>query len=153
MKLVKALRDYSIHYSLPIKSTSMKFSPLDRTTSFNFFIEKNDLLRNKENKKNTNIIKDYPKERIIVNKLVERIHGDIERMGIMLLEEFAEEISKEVKGIFNKYINYYKSEEGKQYFPNAFVESEYTNNSYVTLKYLGMDRHLLEAIVSVMNNN
>lgn len=111
------------------------------------------MLRNKENKKNTNIIKDYPKERIIVNKLVERIHGDIERMGIMLLEEFAEEISKEVKGIFNKYINYYKSEEGKQYFPNAFVESEYTNNSYVTLKYLGMDRHLLEAIVSVMNNN
>lgn len=60
IKLLKALRDYSQHYHLPVGNTHRVYDVLNEIMTTKFIITKSDLLKNKENKRNLYIIEHYP---------------------------------------------------------------------------------------------
>lgn len=150
MKLIKALRDYSIHFALPIKDTTRIYDAINERNSFSFYIYKSDLLKNTKNEENISIIKKHEEDKISVNELVVRNEENIKQIGEVILEEFVDNISPKAKSVLKQHVKTYSSESNKFYFPNAFVKCEKSGNHYIGRKYLGMDQELLKMIMTIL---
>ena len=68
IKILKALRDYSQHYHLPVENTHRVYDIFNETMTTKFIITKSDLLKNKENKRNLAIIEQYPDDEINIGE-------------------------------------------------------------------------------------
>ena len=150
MKIIKVLRDYSAHFSLPIESTVRRFDLIKEKTSYNFYISKDKLLKNNENKSNTHVIKGYKNDKIYVNDLISKNCNNIDQIEQIIVEEFTKHLSEEIIEFLKKHISFYISDDNKSYFPNAFVKYKKEENYYLPDKHLGLSRELLEMLIATI---
>lgn len=121
IKILKALRDYSQHYHLPVENTHRVYDIFNETMTTKFIITKSDLLKNKENKRNLAIIEQYPDDEINIGEKIDEWFQSITLLMENILEEFTSNISEETKNILRNKFGWIQSKD-KKYFLNSVVE-------------------------------
>lgn len=123
IKILKALRDYAQHYSIPVTNTRMVFNVLKEEMQVHFEIKKEELLENKDNRKNIEVITDYDKDKINFNELINIWEKENQNLFVVILEDFVKNLHFNVKKAYNEHISIYEKD-GEEYFPNAFLHKK-----------------------------
>lgn len=97
MKLIKALRDYATHFSIPIRSTEKTIDIVKEVTSFKFYIAKDDLLENDGNKQNTKVIQFFDGDDVNVHKLITENNKNIHEIAELIVKKYIDAIDNNVK--------------------------------------------------------
>lgn len=109
-KILRLLRNYVFHYTLPISTSSISYDLLKkRYIGFDFYAYKNELLENE-------FFKDYESE--FINKIIDNklIYNDyvanwiklIDNMYYLYIKSISKLISTEFENFYNNYNNYIK---------------------------------------------
>lgn len=149
IKLLKALRNYAQHFSIPISNTKIRFSLDEDKSKLDFTIKKDELLQNKEYQSNIDIINKYAKDEVYFNELVDIWEEENKKLFMSLLKDFATNIDFKMKDIFKKYIGVVEIN-GEIYNTNAFLLEE--GKQKVTKEILVMDTMLVQLISVSLND-
>ncbi|CEN75428.1 Uncharacterised protein [[Clostridium] sordellii] len=111
-KLLRLLRNYTFHYTLPISTSAICYDLIKKTyTEFNFYAYKNELLENKFFKDyETEFINKSIDDKLIYNDYVTNWIKLIDNMYCFYIKHMSKLISLEFKNFYNKYNNYIKLE-------------------------------------------
>lgn len=153
INILRAVRNYSIHASVPVKTSSRTVNLLDNTTKYKFYIDKNIIIKNKPNSRDLENLKELKSDKIILNHMIQEVSNELEKLHLINFEELIECISKEIKDILYKYIRFYTTETGEQYFANIFskdklISESKERKSFKTDESIYFDPKILQAIVS-----
>lgn len=149
MKLLKALRDYAQHFSLPVTDTHIDIDIVKETKTINFTINKYELLKNTQNSKNVQTIKAYTDNEIIFNNLVDKWEDTLEKLFLFIIEDFVKKIPKNMKKIILENFGTYK-ENGKTYNINSFMIIE--ENRGPIKEVLVMDEEIIFGLTGVVSH-
>lgn len=153
IRILRAVRNYSIHASIPVKGTTRQINLMDNTEKYEFYIEKDIIIRNRPNSNDLKNLQKLKSNKIKLNYMIEEAADELEKLWIITFEEFIEYIPKEIKDILFKYVRFYKTKEGVQYFANVFIKSKIIGKSrkgtgFITEESVYFDSTILEAVVS-----
>lgn len=158
IKILRAVRNYAIHASIPVKGALRQINLMTDEEKYEFFIEKITLIDNKPNRNDLKNLKNLATNKIVLNHMIDEVTDNLESLSLKTLEEFLNFIPSDVKSIFYKYVRFYKTSDGSEYFANSFVKSEEdgkTNRgtSYITKETIYFDPGILELVVSQIHSN
>lgn len=158
INILRAVRNYSIHASVPVKATSRKIDLLDNTTEYEFYIDKDIIIKNKPNSNDLKNLAKLKSDKIVLNHMVQEVSDELEELHLINFEEFIKYISKEIKDILHNYIRFYTTETGEKYFANVFLKNKLINQSkekkfFTMEESIYFDPEILQAIVSTIYQN
>lgn len=158
IKILRAVRNYSIHASVPVKTTSVTINLLDHTKKYKFYIEKDIIIKNSTNQRDLENLRKLKSNQIILNIMVQEVSSELEKLYIVTFEEFIKNMPTEIKDILDKYVHFYKTETGEKYFANIFLKSKLISESrerkaFTTEESIYFDPLILQAIVNQIYPN
>lgn len=156
IKILRAVRNYSIHASVPVKTTSVTRNLLDNTKKYKFYIEKEIIIKNSTNQRDLKNLRKFKSNKIILNNMIQEVSNELEKLNLVTFEEFIKIIPKEVKDILIKYVR--STETGEKYFANIFTKSKLISESkerkgFTTEESIYFDPKILHAMVSQIYPN
>lgn len=121
--LIKSLRDFAQHRSLPITNTIVTYDVLNETKQVTFTILKSELLKNTYRGKQLEKIKNLPYEKIELNKLIKPYNRELDYLYNEITNQFLEKISVE-------FISYLQNNQDLVYlmFEGVGIDSIYKEN-------------------------
>lgn len=158
IKILRAVRNYAIHASVPVKTTSKVINLLDNTEEYKFYIDKNIIMNNKPNKNDEENLKKFKSDKITLNHMIQEVRSELEKLHVINFEEFIRYIPEEIKEILYKYVRIYTKETGEEYFANIFSKNEVISESkgkrtLITEEAIYFDPKILKAIVGQIYPN
>lgn len=148
IKLLKALRDYTQHYSIPVTNTTMTFDLLKEEMNVNFTINKEELLENKENKKNIATLKTIATKEITFSDLVDLWEENTKELMESITRDFVRNIPDKPRKLLVEKFNPVESD-NIVYHPDGLLVQE--GKYRVTKEIKVFDSDLMFLIVNSLN--
>ena len=152
--LLRIVRNYSIHSSIPVKGSTGTYNVLKGTRNYEFYIKKRDLSKDAKNKDRLTLSR-FKSDTISLEPLLKEAESVLEGLNDIILEEYVSWIPLDVKRILNEHVRYYKANDGREYFPSTFTKSRLFNNNpsygYEAIDSIHLDSETLKVLVSRIN--
>lgn len=155
VNILRAVRNYSIHSSIPVKGSTGKYDLLKETRKYEFYIKKSDLSKDIQNKWDRMTLSRFKPEKISFEPLLKEVESVLEGLYDLIIEEYVRCIPIDVKRVLYDHVRYYKTSDGREYFPSTFTKSTMFNNNpiygYESVDSVHLDSEILKVLVSKVN--
>lgn len=150
-KLLKVLRDFGQHFSLPITNFSKNVDSNSGIVTCALIIEKSHLGKNiGKNHKNDKFINDLEQDNINVLEYLNKWENNIFNLFELVTKEFCLSINKNIRKILKNYFQPY--EDGNYYFgPDSISFGEGTTESFYAKETYYFDENAMLILVSIIN--
>lgn len=166
-KMMKLLRDYSIHYSLAISGLTRSISFTQPFDKLSIYGEKRDLEKNYgANRENDQFLKTIDHDKILLIDEFYKWRDAVEEFYSEVLEAYVETITEEQQKLFYTNFKYRNGlpnlVDSKLFIPDSIhmtlpqknIPIEFNGKKYMvskTIKFYTFNTHALEEIINVLN--
>lgn len=167
IKMMKLLRDFGQHYSLPFSNLKRSISFTTDADSIELLISKSELNRNSgKNSQNDKFLASINQEEISISEYFDKWCISLENLFLSAINEFLNITPKSVTNLFSFLFLpvFIPAESNKTFYPNAISEEEMINknvpilptnqlgNLYRTIEVFRFKHEVVQLLLATKNN-